>query len=118
MQTDTTAERVALNQHAFREANERVEQAAAEIAPHLALIPFLCECPNRECTEVVRLTRGEYEDVRQNGKTFFVAPGHEVVEVDGVAVAKIAARLERFSKMQKLGEAGEVAESLDRRRSD
>jgi hypothetical protein len=39
-----TAERVAENQSRFREANEQIE-LAAERAPLLVPVPFLCECP-------------------------------------------------------------------------
>ena len=115
MHTQTIAERVALNQHAFREVNERLEQSADDVAPHMQLIPFLCECPNRDCTEITRLGRSEYEAVREGGRTFLVAPGHEVIEVDGVPIARIVDSGERFSTMEKIGEAGAIVEQLDRR---
>jgi hypothetical protein len=115
MQTETIAERVALNQHAFREVNGRLEQSAADVAPHMLLLPLVCECPNRDCTEIVRLERAEYEAVRANGRTFLVAPGHEVLKVDGVQIARIVERCERYSTMEKVGEAGAIAEGLDRR---
>jgi hypothetical protein len=115
MQIETIAERVALNQHAFREVNERLEQSADDVAPHMQLIPFVCECPDRDCTEITRLERSEYEAVRQDSRTFLVAPGHEVIEVDGVPIARIVERCERFSTMEKVGEAGAIVEKLDRR---
>jgi hypothetical protein len=115
MHTQTIAERVALNQHAFREVNERLEQSAEDVAPNMQWIPFLCECPDQNCTQITRLERSEYESVRQNGRTFLVAPGHEVLEVDGVPIARIVERGERFSTMEKVGEAGAIVEKLDRR---
>jgi hypothetical protein len=61
------------------------------------------------------LDRSEYEAVRRDGRTFLVAPGHEVLEVDGVPIARIVDRCERFSTMEKVGDAGAIVEELDRR---
>jgi hypothetical protein len=115
--TETVAERVAHNEHAFRVANERIEAAAGRIPLDSELIPFLCECAVPNCTEITRLTREEYERVRDQGNTFLVAPGHEVVAVEGVTIARLVEKFERFSRMEKIGEAGEIAEQLDPRDS-
>jgi hypothetical protein len=112
---DQTAERVAHNQAAFRDANERIEDAADAMLD-LHEIPLLCECPQRECTEIGRLTRKEYERVRSEGAWFWVVPGHETTTVDGVEVARVLERHERFTVLEKVGEAGAVAEALDPRR--
>jgi hypothetical protein len=113
--TETVAERVAHNEHAFREANERIEATADNIPLASEPIPFICECPVPSCTEIARLTREEYERVRDQGNTFLVAPGHEVIVVEGVTIARLVEKFERFSFMEKVGEAGEVAEQLDPR---
>jgi hypothetical protein len=75
------------------------------------------KCPNRDCTQITKLERSEYEAVRQGARTFLVAPGHEVVEVDGVPIARIVEQSERFSTMEKIGEAGAIVEELDPRGS-
>jgi hypothetical protein len=113
---DRIAERVARNQATFRDANERIHVAAAivDVEP----VPFICECPRRECTQLTRLTMAEYEEVRSNGRRFFAAPGHEVCEVDGVTIAQLTERRETFSVLEKVGEAGEVALALDPRREE
>src|SRR4051794_25025454 len=43
----TSAERKALNEGTFREANERLERVARDLvdADDASLVPFLCECP-------------------------------------------------------------------------
>jgi hypothetical protein len=111
---DETAVRVGKNEAAFREANERIE-AAADGMTHLAQIPFICECPIQSCTEIVRMTREEYEHVRSRGTTFWVTLGHEVESVDGVVVARLCEQHDRFTIMEKVGDAGAVAQALDPR---
>jgi hypothetical protein len=118
MQTEQTAQRVAHNQATFRDANERIEQAALDVAGDAPMIPFICECPRVTCSELARLSLVEYETVRSRGVWFLVVPGHEVCEVDGVEVAQVVRKHERFSMMEKVGEAGEVAEATDPRSDD
>jgi len=113
--TETTAERIAVNQDAFREANENIADAAERLNWDTQLLPFICECPDRTCTEIASLKRHEYECVRRHGETFLVVPGHEVTEVNGVAVANVAQRFDRYSLMAKIGEAAEHAKELDPR---
>jgi hypothetical protein len=108
----TTAERVAVNEHTFREANDRIEKAADEIGSGLETVPFICECADRDCVEIVRLARSDYQAVRADPRTFLVAPGHETTQVEGVEVAQTQVKLEHFSLMEKIGETGEIAEEL------
>lgn len=108
------AERVARNQNRFRQANERIE-VAAQKGTDFESVPFLCECPNLDCTEVARLTLAEYEGVRADSRRFLVVPGHEVCEVDGVTVAEVTERNRLYSVLEKIGKAGEVANDLDLR---
>ena len=115
MELQTIADRVAENQDAFRRANEQIEGAADSIGGDLERLPFLCECPKRECFEIARLTRHEYEDVRASGSTFLVVPGHEVCVVDGVTTARLAQKFGAYSLMEKIGDAGERAQELDPR---
>jgi hypothetical protein len=77
---DGTQERIAKNNLTFREANERISARAAEYDAPLERIPFLCECPREDCTEIVRLTRDEYQRVRDDPTHFLAADGHERAE--------------------------------------
>jgi hypothetical protein len=77
---ETTQGRIVRNNRTFREANERIREKAEEYDAPLERIPFLCECPQPECVQVVRLTMSEYAAVRANSRHFFTAPGHESAE--------------------------------------
>jgi hypothetical protein len=111
---DTTAERVARNESVFRDANERIE-AAADDMEHLDEVPLICECPIQSCTELVRVSREDYELARSDGAWFLVAEGHEVVTFDGLEIARVKYRRDGFTIMEKVGETGEVARRLDPR---
>jgi len=113
--TEPIALRVAENEDAFRRANERIEDAADRGGFDVESLPFICECPQQDCTEIVRLKRHEYENVRRRGNTFLVAPGHEVIAVEGVEIARVGHMFDRFSLMVKVGDAGEQAIQLDPR---
>jgi len=114
---DTTEERIARNEAAFREANECIANAIDEIGG-LDAVPFLCECSDVKCTELRRLTRSEYERARSHGNWFWVARGHEITTVDGKVVARIAEQHDEHTILEKVGRAGEIAIALDPRGSD
>src|SRR5215207_370103 len=73
-------ERIARNNQTFRAANEKIRAKADEYDAPLERIPFLCECPRPDCTEIVRLTLSEYADVRADRTHFLTLPGHEEAE--------------------------------------
>src|SRR4051812_1911856 len=110
----STPQRIAANETAFRDANERIERAADAMAG-LDAVPLICECGRADCTELLSLAREEYERVRSRSNTFWVVLGHEITEVDGETIGRVVERNERFSVMEKIGEAREVAEERDPR---
>jgi hypothetical protein len=77
---ERTEERIQHNNHVFREANERIQAAAAEYDHELEEIPFLCECPVEDCVEIIRLTEEEYAAVRADPRHYITAVGHETAE--------------------------------------
>jgi hypothetical protein len=77
---DGLQERIAKNNLIFREANEKIRAKADEYDAPLERIPFLCECPREDCTELVRLTLSEYSRVRSNGAHFLTIPEHAEAE--------------------------------------
>lgn len=86
---DRTAERIQHNNRVFREANERIREAADRYAHDLGQIPFICECPVEDCVEVVPLTQAEYAGIRADPTHFLTAVGHEEAEVPvGVVVSR------------------------------
>ena len=80
-------DKVARNNQAFRAANDRIETTAEEQGlDNGRRTPFLCECPNPRCTEIVSLTLEEYRHVRSDPRWFVETPGHETHEPATVAV--------------------------------
>ncbi|MDQ2967504.1 MAG: hypothetical protein M3R37_04195 [Actinomycetota bacterium] len=97
-------DRIARNNFTFRDANEQIRAKADEYDAPVERIPFLCECPKPDCTEILRLTLGEYTDVRANPAHFFVVPEHEWAES---AVAHVVSREGGYIVMEKDEDIGE-----------
>jgi hypothetical protein len=114
MLVGTTAERVARNESICRDANERRERRFEELGDSARgePLPFLCECPDLACERRVVLTLAEYEHVRASGDRFVVTVDHEECVVESERVARVLERRERYTIMEKVGEAGELAEEL------
>jgi hypothetical protein len=111
-----SAERIAKNDATFREANERINAVAASFEhDELELLPFLCECADVECTEVVKLLAPEYEAVRADPTHFVNADGHVV---NGQGWARVVEVHDRYTVVEKIGEAAEIAAELDPREND
>ena len=111
---DLSAERVARNDATFREANEAIRGRAAHLEAELERVPFICECADLRCTEIVRLTLVEYEAVRADGRHFLMAHGH----ADGGAErehTRVVEELPSHVVAEKVGRAAEIAEDLDPR---
>lgn len=107
-----SAERAARNESIFRDANERVEQRLGELTLEEGRSPFLCECEDLRCREMVRLTREEYESVRSQPNRFVIKHGHPFEE------AQLVGNGDGYQVIEKLGRAGEVAAELDPRSSE
>jgi len=105
--------RIALNESRFRAANEKVEKAWVRLGASEQTLPFVCECGRRECLLVLRLTVAQYEQGRRSLKLFLCAPGHEITGDD---IGRVVQREPTFVIVEKVGEAGAVAEQADPRR--
>ncbi|MDP9278480.1 MAG: hypothetical protein M3P00_03600 [Gemmatimonadota bacterium] len=103
-------ERIARNDAAFRDANEKIAKAASDYE-WVEQVPFVCECATESCTEIVHLSLAEYEDVRSAPTRFFVAPGHQASE----GVVSIVEDRKSYVVLEKQGRAGEVVTELDPR---
>ncbi len=111
-QRDTMAERVARNDAAFREANERIAAFAASIDAVERRLPFLCECADPACTTVVQLSPDEYDGVRSSSIRFINAPGHSR---NGEGWARVVEERDGYTVVEKIGEAAELVAELDPR---
>ena len=100
------SQRAAQNQSLFREVNERLREAMETTT----LVDFVCECADVACSERVPMSLDEYERVRAEPKTFAVKAGHVYPDVEWVVNQN-----DRYSVVEKIGEAGEAAQTLDPR---
>lgn len=110
--TEAREERLAKNEVIFRTVNEAIQQKAIEFGG-LDEYQFICECSANDCFERISLTLRQYEQIRVEGVRFFVAPGHENVEVE-LVVGETAT----YSIVEKDGTAGLIAEFADPRDGD
>ena len=106
-----TEERIALNNATFRNANERISTAAGVYDVDMP-VPFICECADRSCSEIVRLELAEYEEIRADSRHFLNAPGHQAA-AQGAAV--VVAERDGYVIVEKVGHAGDIVEALDER---
>jgi hypothetical protein len=105
------AEQVARNDAVFRDANEHIADVANKVGAEDPL-PFICECADPACRELIRLSRGQYERVRKDPKRFAIAPGHaEAAE----PFARVVERRNGFWVVEKTGRAATLAAELDSR---
>jgi hypothetical protein len=116
MDGELSSERAAENQSLYRSINESVNDLNQTFA-EVTVTPFsgewICECADTHCMLRIKATLQEYETVRANGRTFLVCPGHVYPEVE-----RVVAENDRFATVEKLSDAGQIAESLDPRHMD
>jgi len=89
-----------------RRVNEAIErgQASADTAV------FMCECGRVGCNTMIPMRLTDYEAVRTDFDRFFVAPGHEIGDVD-----RVVERHPDYLVVIKTGDAREVARDADPR---
>jgi hypothetical protein len=104
-------ERIARNNATFRDANEHIGVAAGVFGID-SPVPFICECADARCSEIVRLTLEQYEEVRADSRHFLKVPGHEDA---AEGTARIVAERDGYVIVEKVGLAGDIAEALDER---
>jgi hypothetical protein len=107
---ETRAIKLAINQSAFRTANERIRGAAVShrFFPDQR-VPFICECGDSQCREIVMLKLEEYERVRQQPTWFLLVAGHEDPEATHERIVEAEAG---YAIVEKVGTAGRKASSL------
>ena len=110
--TSREEEKRAENEATFRAANERIRAAEQELNPPLERVPYLCECDDVQCRELIPLTAAEYERIREDGVTFAVLRGHS-------SEGEVIEEHDQYLVVRKPeGSGGEVARALDPRGED
>ena len=109
------ARKLAANQSRFRTANERMERSAISyrFEPDQG-VPFLCECGDLSCYEIVMLSMEDYEQVRAHPSRFLLVAGHEDEEAKH---ERILEAQQGYAIVEKVGTAGEEAARLSPRSS-
>ena len=79
----------------FRDVNERIAESAERFDANRT--QFVCECADPNCTHRVEATLDEYEDVRSDGATFMLEPGHEDKDIE-----RVVERRGRFHVVEKV----------------
>jgi hypothetical protein len=98
-------ERIAENEAFCRDLNRSKDDW---LRSGLSAAGFRCECWRIDCTQRIRLSRPEWEEVRSRPQRFAVAPGHTANDVEpGVEV--VVKEYEHFWIVEKRGKAGEIA---------
>jgi hypothetical protein len=98
-------ERVAQNEVVFRNANESLKRVfAGSAAPSAEVYPFLCECGNRSCTDVVQVPLDVYESIREHPARFLHLTGHGEPGVENVVEEG-----DGYEIVEKWGRAGAIA---------
>ena len=93
----------------FRDVNERIAESAQTF--ETGRTEFVCECADPNCTHRLEASLAEYEQVRENGATFMLAPGH--LDSDIERLVEDHGRFEVVEKMQKT--VREIARRLNPR---
>jgi hypothetical protein len=96
-------ERATQNELRFREANRDIDAWRAELGID-ERIPYVCECGDATCRELMRLSPAEYRAARVDNRHFILAHGHPFRS------GRIVDRREGFTVVEKGGEAAEVIE--------
>jgi hypothetical protein len=104
-----SVEQAAKNEATFRGANEILEEKAGELGFAEKRTPYLCECEDERCTEVIRLAREEYEAVRAHPKRFVMTPGHQNTD------ERVLQEEPGFTVIEKHGEEGDLVSEEDPR---
>jgi hypothetical protein len=110
---DQRALQIAADQSASRSANERMRQLVLSQRFELdQRAPFVCECPDRGCREIVMLSLVDYERVRQHPSRFLLMAGHEDAEAPWERVIEVE---NGCAIVEKVGLAGVEAARLNPR---
>jgi hypothetical protein len=106
--------RLGLNEAAFREVNERVEDVNRALGSLSGTFEIICECGRATCTAQLSVPVAEYERVRSNPLHFLLQAGHE-----DPLVERVIENRETYVVVEKEHtDVEEVAEETDPRRDE
>jgi len=95
---DARTERIEANNQRFKEANESIRDRADALGAEMERLPFLCECPDEHCVEILQLTATEYGAIRDRPDYYMTAVGHEQAEFP---VGRVVERRDHYVIVEK-----------------
>lgn len=105
--------KLAMNESAARNSNERLSRMAVSHRFESSQgVPFVCECADADCHEIVMLSLDEYERVRFYPRRFLLVAGHEDAEATHERIVEAE---NGYAIVEKVGVAGREAARLDPR---
>lgn len=104
-----SAERIGRNDAIFRNANDGIA-SAAEATEIDSRVPFICECADPACREIIPMSAEDYAHVRSDARWFLNVPGHQAA---AQGWGRVVRSHENYVVVEKIGPAGEVAEQLE-----
>jgi hypothetical protein len=72
------------NQRTSRAANERMREVIDGHVPYGTLIPFLCECADRECLGRINMNGSDYAGIHIDRDLFIVLRDHPTIDGEKV----------------------------------
>ena len=109
---DESQRRKAANELVFREVNERIEGLQKRYAiTDSEPLQIVCECDRLDCALVITVPIENYERVRADARSFFVAIGHEDPAVEDI----VDSGGDHLVVRKRPGEPARIAEAGDPR---
>jgi hypothetical protein len=103
--------RAAKTEALFREVNERIAKSSQRFEADEG--DFVCECADTSCVHRITTPMDDYEDVREDGARFIVAPGHEDERIE-----RVVRKRRDYQVVEKLGAIGALARRLNPRATE
>jgi hypothetical protein len=97
-------QRAGRNEALFREVNENIASLEESFGATDEPV-YICECARVGCTERLAIDPQTYNRTRRHDRRFVLLPGHEDPEFE-----RVIERHTDYLVVEKMGEAGEVAE--------
>jgi formate-nitrite transporter family protein len=112
---EARALKLAMNESRARTSNDRLRRAAdSHRFRREDRVPFLCECGDENCYEIVMITIEDYEHIRVHPTWFLLVAGHE----NDATQERIVDAEQGYAVVEKIGAAGVEAARLHRRHTD
>ena len=100
--------RAARSESMVREINERLTQDDP-LADLTGSHVIACECADPACVQTLAISTSQYAEIRNQPRHFAVLPGHIYSDVE-----RVVKEFRTYAVVEKLGQAGETAEAIER----